>query len=71
MYTKEKAKHKEEKTYVVNRAASTTQGRKAGRGTKMVDARMRADTRNQRKKKSKGGSGTSRGSRPSKRLGKS
>lgn len=63
MYTKEKAKHKEEKTYVVNRRVTSTMGAKAGRNVKMVDARLRADTRNQRKKKSKGGNGLSRGSK--------
>lgn len=43
MYAKEKSKHKEEKTYVVNRSFSSTQGRKAGRGTKVVDARLKKD----------------------------
>jgi hypothetical protein len=58
MYTKEKAKHKEEKTYVVNRAFNSSMGKKAGRNVKMVDSRMRADTRNERiKKKGKGGKG--------------
>lgn len=46
MYTKEKAKHKEEKSYVVNRAFNSSKGKKTARGVKMVDARMRADTRN-------------------------
>lgn len=58
MYTKEKEKHKEEKTYVVNRTFNTSQGRKTARGVKMVDARLRADTRNaklNRKKKGKKG----------------
>ena len=45
MYTKEKQKHKEEKVYVVNRSFNTSQGKKAGRNVKMVDARLRADTR--------------------------
>ena len=44
MYAKEKSKHKEEKKYVVNRTFSSVQGRKAGRGTKMVDSRLKADT---------------------------
>ena len=58
MYTKERKKHKEEKTYVVNRAFNSSMGKKAGRNVKMVDKRLRADTRNQRiKKKKKGGSG--------------
>ena len=58
MYTKEKAKHKEEKSYVVNRTFNSSQGKKAGRLVKMVDSRMRADTRNAKiKSKSKGGKG--------------
>lgn len=51
MYTKEKEKHKEEKVYVVNRSFNSSQGRKTGRNVKMVDARLRADTRNQKKKR--------------------
>ena len=58
LYTKEKQKHKEEKTYVVNRTHNSTMGNKVGRNVKMVDARMRADIRNQKmKKKNKGGKG--------------
>ena len=58
LYNKEKAKHKESKTYVVNRNFNTAMGRKAGRNVKMVDSRLRADMRNQKiKKKSKGGQG--------------
>ena len=58
MYKKEKAKHKEEKTYVVNRSFNSSMGKKTARGVKMVDARMRADMRNQKlRKKSKGGQG--------------
>lgn len=69
MYTKEKAKHKEEKSYVVNRRATSTMGTKVGRNVKMVDSRMRADTRNQKnKKKSKGGKGLGRVSKKSKRI---
>lgn len=45
LYRKEKEKHKEEKTYVVNRAFNTTQGKKAGRNVKMVDSRMKKDLR--------------------------
>lgn len=71
MYSKEKAKHKEEKTYVVNRKVTSTMGAKAGRNVKMVDARMRADTRNQKKKKSKGGKGLGRVKKASKRIKKS
>jgi len=56
MYNKEKAKHVEQKSYVVNRSFNTSQGKKAGRNVKMVDARMRADMRNAKlKKKNKGG----------------
>lgn len=58
LYNKEKEKHKEEKSYVVNRTHSTAMGKKAGRNVKMVDARLRADNRNKKmKKKSKGGKG--------------
>jgi len=72
MYSKEKAKHKEEKTYVVNRKVTTVQGAKAGRNVKMVDSRMRADTRNQKKKKKgKGGKGLGRIKKQSKRIQKS
>lgn len=72
MYSKEKAKHKEEKTYVVNRKVTTTMGAKAGRNVKMVDARMRADTRNFKKKsKKKGGQGLGRVGKASKRIKKS
>lgn len=54
MYTKEKAKHKEEKSYVVNRSFNSSQNLKTARGVKMVDARMRADTRNAKKLRGKG-----------------
>lgn len=53
MYAKEKDKHKEEKNYVVNRTFSSVQGKKAARGTKMVDARLRADTHKAKQKKGK------------------
>ena len=66
MYTKEKAKHKEEKSYVVNRSFNTARGKKAGRNVKMVDSRLRADTRNAKKNKSKGGSGANKGRSKSK-----
>ena len=56
MYRKEKEKHKEEKTYVVNRAVNSMQGRKTGRNVKVVDSRMKKDLRNQKfKAKKKGG----------------
>ena len=62
LYTKEKAKHKEEKSYVVNRTFNTSMGKKSGRLVKMVDSRLRADNRNKRiKKKSKGGQGKGKG----------
>jgi AdoMet-dependent rRNA methyltransferase SPB1 len=58
LYSKEKEKHKEEKSYVVNRTHNSSMGNKAGRLVKMVDARLRADNRNKKmKKKSKGGKG--------------
>lgn len=58
MYAKEKAKHKEQKTYVVNRSFNTTMGHNAPRGVKMVDARTRKDNRNTKlKSKRKGGKG--------------
>lgn len=67
MYNKEKAKHKEEKVYVVNRSFNSSQGKKAGRNVKMVDSRLRADTRNQKlnrkKKGKKGGRGKVKGKR--------
>jgi len=67
MYNKEKAKHVEQKSYVVNRSFNTSQGKKAGRNVKMVDARMRADMRNAKlKKKNKGGAGKRRGQKGSK-----
>lgn len=55
MYNKEKSKHKEQKTYVVNRSFNTSQGKKAGRNVKMVDSRLRADTRNAKLNRKKGG----------------
>jgi hypothetical protein len=58
MYNKEKAKHKEEKNYVVNRTFNTSMGKKTGRGVKMVDSKMKKDSRNAKlKKKGKGGKG--------------
>lgn len=56
MFNKEKSKHKEEKVYVVNRSFNTSQGKKSGRNVKMVDARLRADTRNAKLKAKKKGS---------------
>ena len=48
----------EEKSYVVNRTFSSSMGNKVGRNVKMVDARLRADSRNKKmNKKSKGGKG--------------
>jgi len=61
MYTKEKKKHEEEKNYVVNRTFNSSQGKKVGRGVKMVDARMRADTRNTKIKKKSANSNVGRG----------
>lgn len=53
MYTKEKEKHVEQKTYVVNRKFESVGSKKAGRNVKMVDSRMRADTRVNKGKKGK------------------
>ena len=44
MYAKEKDKHKEEKKYVVNRSFKSSQSQKTGRGIKMVDSRLKAET---------------------------
>ena len=61
MYTKEKAKHKEEKSYVVNRSFNSSQGKKTARGVKMVDARLKNDMRNAKlKNKKNGGKGKGR-----------
>lgn len=58
MYSKEKAKHKEEKTYVVNRSFNAAKGGKVGRGTKLVDSRLKKDLFKQKKaKKSSKGAG--------------
>ena len=58
MYRKEKEKHKEEKTYIVNRSFNTSMGRKTARGVKVVDARLRKDQRNTKfKAKYKGSKG--------------
>lgn len=43
LYSKEKAKHKETKTYVVSRNFKTPQSNSGGRGVKVVDPRMRKD----------------------------
>ena len=51
MYATEKKKHVEEKTYVVNKSFNSTQGRKAGRGTKMVDGRLKKDMWKEKKAK--------------------
>lgn len=51
MYAKEKAKHKEEKTYIVNRAFNASKGGKVGRNTKLVDARLKKDLFKQKKAK--------------------
>jgi hypothetical protein len=59
MYKKEKDKHKEEKTYIVNRSFNNSGGKKTGRGIKVVDARLRKDERNNKRnaKKNKNGKG--------------
>lgn len=48
LYSKEKAKHKEEKSYVVSRNFNSPQGRKFGRNTKVVDPRLKKDQRNKK-----------------------
>lgn len=60
LYKKEKAKHKEEKKYVVSRNFNNVGGKKTPRGTKAVDKRMKKDRRAakakaKRDKKSGGG----------------
>ena len=60
LYRKEKEKHKETKSYVVNRAFQSGGPKKGGRLTKNVDKRMRKDERNNKfkaKKKGKKGGG--------------
>jgi len=58
LYKKEQAKHVEQKSYVVNRTFNSSMGKKVGRNVKMVDARLRADTRNEKlRSKKKGGKG--------------
>ena len=54
MYRKEKEKHKEEKSYIVNRSFSSMAGKKTGRGMKAVDKRLRKDQRNDKVKGKKG-----------------
>ena len=48
LYAKEKAKHKEEKSYVVSRNFNSPQGAKFGRNTKVVDPRLKKDQRNKK-----------------------
>ncbi len=55
MYAKEKAKQKESKTYVVNKAFNASKGGKVARNVKVVDARMRKDLRNTKSKAKKKG----------------
>lgn len=56
LYRKEKDKHKEEKSYIVNRSFNNSGGKKTGRGVKVVDKRLRKDQRNDKikMKKNKG-----------------
>jgi hypothetical protein len=68
MYSKEKAKHKEEKTYVVSRTFNSVQGRKSGRNTKMVDGRLKKDMWKEKTAK-KGNKGTSKGGKGGKGKG--
>ena len=56
LYRKEKDKHIETTSYVVNRTFQSTGPKKGGRLTKHVDQRMRSDSRNDKfraKKKGK------------------
>ena len=55
LYKKEKTKHQEEKTYVVNRTFKSSQGLKSGRNVKMVDSRMKKDMRNEKFRAKKAG----------------
>ena len=48
LYAKEKAKHKENKTYVVSRNFISPQGAGFARGTKVVDPRLKKDNRNKK-----------------------
>lgn len=59
LYSKEKAKHKETKTYVVSRNFKSPQGAGGGRNVKIVDPRMKKDMRNNKfnKKEARGGKG--------------
>ena len=59
MYRKEKERHKEEKTYIVNRSFNSSMGKKTARGVKVVDKRLRKDQRNDKfkAKKNKGSRG--------------
>ena len=43
MYSKEKKKHEEEKSYVVNRAFNASKGAKVARNVKLVDGRLKKD----------------------------
>lgn len=71
MYRKEKEKHKEEKTYIVNRSFSNSGGKKTGRGVKVVDARLRKDQRNDKfkAKKNKGSRGGVASKKPTAKKG--
>jgi hypothetical protein len=48
LYAKEKAKHKENKTYVVSRNFISPQGAGFARNTKVVDPRLKKDQRNKK-----------------------
>ena len=62
LYRKEKEKHKEQKTYVLNRSFQASGPKKGGRLVKNVDARLRKDMRNEkfRARKNKGKRGAPR-----------
>lgn len=48
LYAKEKSKHKEEKSYVVNQKFASSAGKKGGRLIKNVDSRLKKDGRNKK-----------------------
>lgn len=62
LYRKEKEKHKETKSYVVNRSFQASGPKKGGRLVKNVDTRMRKDMRNDKFRSKK--KGAKRGSKP-------
>ena len=77
LYNKEKSKHKEEKSYVVNRSFNGMKGKySAPRNVKLVDSRMKKDLKKDRararkeKHKGKGGKKGGKGGKGGKGSGK-